>query len=308
VRENKGCESIIRKSALVLTLVTLFASTACAQESEQPVDTITIAELRDHIFFLASDYLEGRYTGSKGYEIAAEYCASQFAGAGLIPACTDTEGDPTFLQTVPIVTRSVREDAGMTLQVETADAEVESWNVVGIVKGSDPVLKNQYVTVTAHLDHLEPRNGQVMNGADDNASGCAGVMEIAEALVLSPPRRSVIFALFTKEEGGGICSRHFVSNPPVPIEDIVVNLNLDMIGRTHPSVAKQRTHWALNSDTETLELTEIIRSVNERTVNWSIEFEMEQGGVRQRRFDVPDERDPGGVLLLGPASRLPYPE
>jgi Zn-dependent M28 family amino/carboxypeptidase len=170
------------------------------------------------------------------------------------------------------------ENVSTTLQVTAVDEYVSSWNVVGMVEGTDPELKQQYVTVTAHLDHLEPRNGEVMNGADDNASGCAGVMEIAEAIAMNPPRRSVVFALFTKEEGGGIGSRHFVTDCPVPLENIVVNLNLDMIGRTDRASESDRGHYALNSDTITPELTEIINKVNEETIGWPLKFRMDNGG------------------------------
>ncbi len=170
------------------------------------------------------------------------------------------------------------EDVTLAIDAGITDELIPTWNVVGMIEGTDPVLKNQFVTVTAHLDHLEPRNGEVMNGADDNASGCAGVIEIAEALAMAPPRRSVVFALFTKEEGGGIGSRHFTSDCPVPIGDVVVNLNLDMIGRTDRDSESDRAHYALNSEDVNPELTDIIRAVNSRTVDWPLKYSMASGG------------------------------
>ena len=109
--------------------------------------------------------------------------------------------------------------------------ELASDNVVGMIRGSDPVLRDEYIVVSAHLDHLGQREGEVFNGADDNASGCAAIIDAAEALGMAPPRRSVIFALFTGEEGGAFGSRQFVARPPVPLEKIVLNINADMVGR-----------------------------------------------------------------------------
>ena len=99
------------------------------------------------------------------------------------------------------------------------------------MEGSDPVLKNEYVVVGAHLDHLGVRGGQVYNGADDNASGSVGVLEVAEAIAMAPPQRSILFVLYAGEERGLLGSRHFVANPPVPLEQIVANINIEMIGR-----------------------------------------------------------------------------
>lgn len=427
------------------------------QKEEAAVDSITKAELRDHIFYLASDALEGRYFGSQGYEIAARYGASQFRAAGVEPIVPEGEGK-TYLQAVPVAKRSFQgdpvlkmispggevefthgsdfkwvegnvlrtegrvyrvvnvgygirepahgwddfagldlegkivimsagaplkqglpvlpqdvhkkyataagwqnklmplisdklagaffvadkvilgawdsipgksqgtqniydnaegsvfqipmicalkpemaetlfrgqafsypregqqdlegyknfelEDLGLALQIAYEDTVIPTWNVVGIVKGSDPVLSQEYITVTAHLDHLVPRKeGQIFNGADDNASGSAGVLEIAEAVAMNPPKRSVIFVLFALEEGGVVGSQHFVSACPVPIEKVVVNLNLDMIGRSDRYSQEDRTQYALDSDKITPEFKSLIQEVNTRTVNWPLKYE-----------------------------------
>jgi Zn-dependent M28 family amino/carboxypeptidase len=93
-------------------------------------------------------------------------------------------------------------------------------------------LKEEYIVLHAHLDHLGvASNGQVMNGADDNASGCAVVLEVAEALAMKPTKRSFLFVLFTGEEKGTLGSEWFVDNLPVPREKIVLNAAIDMIGR-----------------------------------------------------------------------------
>lgn len=95
--------------------------TACGGEPEGvqtgAAATITIPELRDHLYYLASDELEGRLPGETGYDIAAEYCASQFRQAGLVPVCLDEAGNKTYLQQVRIIKRSRRDDS--ELRIET---------------------------------------------------------------------------------------------------------------------------------------------------------------------------------------------
>jgi len=107
-------------------------------------------------------------------------------------------------------------------------------NVAGLVEGSDPVLKNEYVVVSGHHDHLGLREGEVIPGADDNGTATAALLEIAEALVAEKPKRSVIIAWFTGEEKGLHGSHYFVNNCPVPVEKISACLNMDMIGSNNP--------------------------------------------------------------------------
>lgn len=110
--------------------------------------------------------------------------------------------------------------------------EAKTMNVVALLEGSDPVLKNEYVVIGAHLDHVGSQAGLLFPGANDNASGSAGVIEIAKAFVSDKvkPNRSIIFVLFASEEQGLNGSKHFVENLKVPKEKIVSMLNLDCIG------------------------------------------------------------------------------
>ena len=116
-----------------------------------------------------------------------------------------------------------------------------TWNAVGIIHGSDPAQQHATVLFSAHLDHLgvgKPVNGdRIYNGADDDASGVAAVLEIARVLGAEPkPKRTVIFALFGSEELGGLGSTYFREHPPVPLLDIAANLEFEMIGRPDPAV------------------------------------------------------------------------
>ena len=114
----------------------------------------------------------------------------------------------------------------------TATAPKETANVVGRLKGSDPALASEFVVVGAHYDHVGMNaEGEVWNGADDNASGCAAILAIAESLRAARPKRPVIFVAFGAEEVALLGSYYFVANPPVPLASIVAMVNCDMIGR-----------------------------------------------------------------------------
>jgi len=110
--------------------------------------------------------------------------------------------------------------------------DAKTMNIIGLIEGSDPVLKNEFVIIGAHIDHVGSQAGLLFPGANDNASGSAGVLEIAEAFVKNniKPKRSVLFVLFAGEEQGLLGAKHFVENWKMPYEKITAMLNLDCIG------------------------------------------------------------------------------
>jgi hypothetical protein len=132
----------------------------------------------------------------------------------------------------------------LTLQTSVTKAPGSTENVIGMVEGRDPVLKSEYVVITAHLDHVglsapNPTGDTVSNGADDDGSGSAALMAIARAYALGAaqgvrPKRSVIFLWVAGEEKGLWGSQYFNQFPPVDITKVVANLNMDMIGRSKP--------------------------------------------------------------------------
>jgi hypothetical protein len=123
--------------------------------------------------------------------------------------------------------------AKMTITTKSKTALVRGTNVLGIIEGSDPKLKDEYFVVGAHYDHNGMWEDYIYNGADDNGSGSVGVLNIAKAIAASPvkPKRSIVFALWTGEEEGLLGSRYYAQNPPFPIEKTVGYLNYDMISR-----------------------------------------------------------------------------
>ena len=182
--------------------------------------------IRRDIGYLASDALEGRLTGTPGNDSAAAYIARRDQSLGLTAL---TKG---YLQPFDALSA---EEAHMG-RTEPRHSE----NVVALLRGTDPVLRAEYVVIGAHFDHLgrsstyaqDPEaKDAIRNGADDNASGTAAVMELARILAANPPRRSVIFANFSGEELGLLGSQWFVTHPLVPLDRVVAMINFDMVGR-----------------------------------------------------------------------------
>ena len=124
-------------------------------------------------------------------------------------------------------------------------------NVVAMFRGSDPVLRNEYIVYSAHFDHVgigmpNEAGDSIYNGADDDASGTSVLLETAAAAMDVLPARSVIFLAVSGEEKGLLGSKYFSENPTVPIDDIIMNINMDMVGRNHPdtviAVGRQYTN------------------------------------------------------------------
>jgi len=120
---------------------------------------------------------------------------------------------------------------------------IRAANVIGWIEGSDPVLKNEFVVIGGHFDHIGIWEDYIWNGADDNASGSIGVVNIAKAMATNPvkPKRSVIFALWTGEEKGLLGSRYYTLNPTFPMDKTIGYLNYDMISRPYDQATIART-------------------------------------------------------------------
>jgi Peptidase family M28 len=127
--------------------------------------------------------------------------------------------------------------AGLTVMIDLKQEILErasAPNTIGILEGTDPRLRNEYVVFSAHMDHIGVTSGRpdsINNGADDDASGTVGIVELAEAFSQARPRRSLLFITVSGEEHGLWGSQHFAEHPTVPVGSMVANLNMDMIGR-----------------------------------------------------------------------------
>ncbi len=128
------------------------------------------------------------------------------------------------------------------VEIHTKEAQAPAMNVFGVLPGSDPELRDEYVVIGSHLDHVGMRGG-LHPGADDDASGTTGVMAVAQMFVKNEikPRRSILFVCFAGEEDGLVGSRFFANNPPIPLESIAAELQMDMIGRDEEANRESRT-------------------------------------------------------------------
>jgi hypothetical protein len=157
---------------------------------------------------------------------------------------------------------ALAEGATITVEAEPGPGQrTQTWNAVGRLKGRDESRAGEVILLSAHLDHIGNRGARpgapadvdtINNGADDDASGCVAVLEIAKALASGRrPRRTVVFAFFGSEEAGGFGSRYFAENPPVPLPQIVANLQFEMIGRPDKAVP-EKTLWLTGYERSTL--------------------------------------------------------
>jgi hypothetical protein len=123
----------------------------------------------------------------------------------------------------------------LTFRTFIEHSKITAYNVIGIVEGSDPLLKNECVLYTAHFDHVGVNNkGETFNGADDNASGSMALLEVSQAFMSlkKKPLRTIVFAWVTGEEKGLLGSQFYASDPVIPMEKTLVDINLDMVGRS----------------------------------------------------------------------------
>ncbi len=250
------------------------AAPAIEPEVQAALDRISEDSLRGNLSFIASDLLEGRATPSRGLNTAAEYIAAQFRKAGVEPAGDANEaGQKSYFQTAVWtlgakngdVIEAATKDGSTKMRMRTpqVDQLIQSGvitktpptgdqkeetlsfttsNVIGILRGSDPVLKDTYVLVTAHYDHIGISNGMagtdvINNGANDDGSGTVSVIELATALasMKTRPKRSLVFMTVFGEERGLLGSRYYGKHPIFPLEKTVADVNLEHIGRTDDS-------------------------------------------------------------------------
>ncbi len=219
----------------------LFVSLACRlaadpfphalAEAELSVE-ITADEVRAHVYRLASKVFLGR--AGPGAARASRHIAESFQRLGLEPAFGGS-----YFQPIPwLLAEDDRKDSFI------------GRNVAAVLPGADPKLKHEWVVLSAHFDHLGVRDGVMYPGADDNASGVAMLLEVAErfALQTERPRRTLVFVAFDQEEAGLLGSRHFAANPPLPLKDLKVFMTADMLGRSMANLMDEYV-FCLGSET-----------------------------------------------------------
>ena len=206
-----------RVSSIALGLIGLVSISVAWRQAPAPVrpsDLFDSAQLVRDLRVLSADDMQGRLVDSPGDAKARAYVEARFKEAGIAPFGSSYEKPFTF----------TRNGRGGAPAVETHGV-----NVVGHIDGTSS--GKRYLVVSAHYDHIGVRNGQVYNGADDNASGAAALFSVAAYFAAHRPANPVIFAAFDGEEEGLRGAEAFVKTPPVELAALGVDLNMDMIGR-----------------------------------------------------------------------------
>ena len=196
-------------------LVSRAATAADLEALDAARESIGVDSLGNHVKVLASDTFEGREAGSRGGRAAGVYLGKELQKLKIRGAGTD---------------RGYYQEFGRDYR-----------NVLGLLPGHDPEVKDEHIVIGAHYDHVgygNSRNsrgpiGRIHNGADDNASGTSGLLELTKALagLQTPLRRSIVIAFFDAEEKGVLGSKHWIRRPTLPLSQVRLFINLDMIGR-----------------------------------------------------------------------------
>lgn len=203
---------LFRSGLSFILFLILFIS--CEQQpAEQTSQNAAINVDREQVLqdveYLSSDELEGRKTGTEGSRMAQEYIEDRFKSLGL-----------------SMINNSYRHLFDFT-NPRSEEEFTDAVNLIGYVEGAQ--YPERYIVLTAHYDHLGVRDGEIYNGADDNASGTGGLMAAARYFTDQQPENSILFIAFDAEEQGLSGARHFVENPAVPLDHIILNINMDMI-------------------------------------------------------------------------------
>ncbi|GAB3709672.1 M28 family metallopeptidase [Spirosoma flavus] len=269
--------------AILFTSIQLFAQIDISQVS------VSKSLLRKHVYALASDSLQGRETGTVSQEKASVYCVQAFRLSHLLApfrldsirgsyrqlfAFTTSEvapyGSVGPIRVTGLPTFKRHELAPLPLTAEDSSHVFLGHNVGGILLGTD--LKKEILVISAHYDHLGKKGSQIFYGADDNASGTATVLSVAAtfdslAQLGIRSRRSILFLLFSGEEGGLLGSDYFVQNSPIPPSQFIGDINIDMVGRVDDKHRRKPNYVYVITGNQRTPLFRAVEAANERTVN-----------------------------------------
>lgn len=222
------------------------------------LSTITPQELNDLVSEVSSDKYNGRMTGEEGHNQVCDYIRTYYKSQNI----NAPESHPNYYQKVP--------------KTVLPSHLNNSQNVIAYIKGSE--FPDEYVFITAHSDHEGVVKGEIFNGADDNGSGTAAVLEMAEAFSEAikdgyRPKRSIVFLHVTAEEVGLRGSKYYTNNPIFPIENTVATLNIDMIGRVDDRHKNNENYiYLIGSDKISTELHFIAQKANDQFTKLSLDY------------------------------------
>ena len=260
------------KKIVILLFVPIFST---CQENLRFAETINIFDLEKHLRILASDSLEGRETGKPGQKMAAAYIANHFRNIGIPPYKGKTYYQRFKVKSGRHLCKCDDCDVNLVKKIFGNRNKIKGENVLGYIEGTD--LKDELIIITAHYDHLGKHDSIIFNGADDDASGTAGVLEIAEAFMLAKkegkgPRRSILIMPVSGEEKGLLGSKYYTDNPIYPLDKTIANLNIDMIGRIGDFKEDANYVYLIGSDRLSQDLHNISEEVNKKYIGLELDY------------------------------------
>ena len=266
-----------------ILILILSISVGCSEEnnSEKYAESITSKELSELLYEFASDEFEGRNTGEAGQKLAVNFIRDFYKSNNINKADNTEDYFQKLLIDIPgkMVTFPYSfPDSVRGFMINEKEVNwIETENVAAIIKGSE--YPEEYIVISAHLDHVGKRGNDIYNGADDDGSGSMALLELAQAFKLAEtegngPKRSIIFLHVTGEEKGLLGSEYYTMNPLYPLDNTITNLNVDMIGRTDPNrgIDNDRYIYLIGSDRLSSKLHETSEKVNSRTINLELDY------------------------------------
>jgi Zn-dependent M28 family amino/carboxypeptidase len=230
------------------------------------MNSISEADLKKHLYIVASDEMEGRNTGSEGQKKAGRYLISQYEANGI----SYPKGAENFYQKVP------SEYMSKAFSPKLPDSE----NIWAYIEGTEK--PNEVLVISAHYDHIGMKNGEVYNGADDDGSGTVSVLEIAQAFAQAKkdgygPKRSILFLHVTAEEYGLHGSRYYSEHPLFPIDSTIADLNIDMVGRRDVEHTDNGNYvYLIGSDRLSTDLHNISEEANKKYTHLDLDYKFNE--------------------------------
>ena len=257
----------MKKYLILLLLAATFSCTSQKNSISEVspvkyIKTITEADLKTHLYIVASDEMQGRETGSPGQKKAGDYLINQYKN-NKIPF---PKGATQYYQRVPAAYLNAKKDENLP----------DSENIWAYIEGSEK--PNEVVVISAHYDHVGMKNGEIYNGADDDGSGTVALLEIAQAFQIAKnegngPKRSVLILHVTGEEHGLHGSRYYSENPLFPLANTITDVNIDMIGRSDEFHKDSNNYvYLIGSDYLSTDLYNICEDANKNYINLFIDY------------------------------------
>ena len=248
----------MKKISLALCFIAAHLGFAQMETAKSYAETIQEQDLKELLYVYASDYFQGRETGTLGQKRAVTFLREFYQNRNIKAA----QGTQDYFQPMELTIK------GKAIATE---------NVVAIIEGKSK--PEEYIVISSHLDHEGIKNGEIYNGADDDGSGTVALLEIAEAFQAAAaegngPARSIIFLHVSGEEKGLLGSRYYTDNPLYPLANTVANLNIDMVGRTDPKrESKNRNYvYLIGTDRLSTELHQISEQANDATIKMDLDY------------------------------------